>query len=336
MSTIRNMLRMPGLLRTILKNLRKQQQFIKIHIDPMIGNAMKLSDGSLDDEACKKMRSYYGLAVPAILGEAFCALRGSAMTDKERLASTCQGATTGLFDDFFDKQNVDSDSLKKFLEDPSQVKGKSASQQLFLQLYQNGLQNMPDVQLTLSYVHKVYKAQVETKKQAVPGLSFDEIKAITLLKGGVSLLLYRTAFANHMEEGEENMLFKFGGLMQLCNDIFDVYDDCRDGIHTLVTTAKKISTIRALVLELMKEGYAAAYQSNYPEENIKRFIDIISIGIFSRSLVCLDQLEQKEKLSDGVFVPTSYQRQDLICDMDTAKNKWRSVWYSARTTFEPR
>jgi hypothetical protein len=28
---------------------------------------------------------------------------------------------------------------------------------------------MPDRQLTLSYVYKVYKAQVETKKQAVRG-----------------------------------------------------------------------------------------------------------------------------------------------------------------------
>jgi hypothetical protein len=25
------------------------------------------------------------------------------MTEKERMASTCQGATTGLFDDFFDQ-----------------------------------------------------------------------------------------------------------------------------------------------------------------------------------------------------------------------------------------
>jgi len=327
MSRIKNILQTPRLLSSILKNIRTQQKFIKENIDPLINDATKLNDGSLDEEACKKMRSYYGLAVPAILGEAFCALRGQKMTATERLASTCQGATTGLFDDFFDKQHFDGEELKKFIEDPTQARGNNASQYLFLELYKTGLQNMPDKKWTLRYVYHVYQAQLETKKQAAPGLSFEEIKAITLLKGGVSLLLYRTAFAHPMDDAEENMLHKLGGLMQLSNDIFDVYEDCQEGIFTLITTAKKISEIRKLYLELMKEGYAAAYQSHYPRENVKKFLDFISVGIFSRSLVCLDQLERNERMSDNIFMPRSYQRKDLVCDMDTAKNKWKSVMY---------
>lgn len=327
-----NILRTPGLLSNVLKNIRIQQQFIKENIDPLINDARKLNDGSLDEAACKKMREYYGLAVPAVLGEAFCALRGEKMSTTERIASTCQGATTGLFDDFFDKQNFTGESLKLFIEDPKQAKANNASQQLFLQLYTTGLQNMPDPKYTLSYVYRVYQAQVESKKQAVPGLSSEEMKRITLLKGGVSLLLYRTAFANPMDKAEEDMLYQLGGLMQLCNDIFDVYDDCQDGIFTLIATAKKISDIRVLFLQLLKEGTAAACKSNYPAANIKRFLDIISIGIFSRSLVCLEQLESKEKLSDGIFMPRSYQRKDLVCDMDTAGNKWKSLMYHAKTS----
>jgi len=330
-SPIINILRTPRLLSNVLRNIRIQQQFIKENIDPLINDARKLNDGSLDEAACKKLTSYYGLAVPAVLGEAFCALRGEKMSTTERLASTCQGATTGLFDDFFDKQHFTGEGLKQFIEDPKQARANNASQHLFLQLYTTGLQNMPDPKYTLSYVYRVYQAQVESKKQAVPGLSFEEIKRITLLKGGVSLLLYRTAFSNPMDKAEEEMLFQLGGLMQLCNDIFDVYEDCQDQIFTLITTAKKISDIRALFLQLLKEGTAAAYRSNYPEANVKRFLDIISIGIFSRSLVCLDQLQSKEKLSDGVFMPRSYQRKDLLCDMDTGGNKWRSVVYHVKT-----
>ncbi len=326
-SSIIHTLQVPRLLYVILKNIRVQQRFLRENVDPLINDARKLNDGSLDEAACKKMTGYYGLAVPAILGEAFCALRGKKMTQAERLASTCQGATTGLFDDFFDKQNFTGEGLKQFIEDPTQSRSSNASQHLFLQLYRTGLQNMPDPKWTLSYVYRVYQAQIESKKQAVPGLSFEEIKAITLLKGAVSLLLYRTAFANPMDKAEEDMLYQLGGLMQFCNDIFDVYDDCQDGIFTLITTAKKISEIRELFLKLMKEGYVAAYRSNYPPRNIKRFLDIISIGIFSRSLVCLDQLEANEKRSGNIFMPRSYQRKDLICDMDTGKNKWRSLMY---------
>ena len=85
---------------TTVSNINRQKKFIRKNITPQLTEAQKMADGSLDNNDLKKITGYYGLAVPAILGEAFCALRGESMTDKERLASTCQGATTGLFDDF--------------------------------------------------------------------------------------------------------------------------------------------------------------------------------------------------------------------------------------------
>ena len=89
-SPIINIIRSPRLVSNILRNIRSQQKFIKENIDPLINDARKLNDGSLDEAACKKLTSYYGLAVPAILGEAFCALRGKKMSATERLASTCR------------------------------------------------------------------------------------------------------------------------------------------------------------------------------------------------------------------------------------------------------
>ncbi len=322
-----NALQTPRLLYRLLQYIKRQNKFIKENIEPEIVAAQKINDGSLDEADRKKITHYYGLAVPAILGEAFCALRGERMTAKERMASTCQGATTGLFDDFFDKQYLSGEALKDFIEKPAPLSGTNANQQLFLRLFKTGLEKMPDKQRTLGYVYRVYKVQVESKKQATPGLSYQEIKNITLLKGGVSLLLYRTAFANPMEKEEEEMLHRLGGLMQLSNDIFDVYEDCRDGIFTLVTTTKKINDLRMLFYTLLKEGYAAAYRSNYSQRNIKRFLNIISMGIFSRCLVCLDQLEENEKRSNNIFDPQLYSRKELICDMDTSINKWRSVKY---------
>jgi hypothetical protein len=51
------------------------------------------------------------------------------------------------------------------------------------------------------------------------------------------------------------MLYKLGGVLQLSNDIFDVYKDSKDDIYTLVTTAKKISELRKLFLSLLAAGY---------------------------------------------------------------------------------
>ncbi|MEP7255656.1 MAG: hypothetical protein ABI666_07750 [Ferruginibacter sp.] len=315
---------------TVIAGIKRQKEFIQKNIAPQLEEARKTGDGSFDENDLKKITGYYGLAVPAILGEAFCALRGEGMTDKERMASTCQGGMTGLGDDFFDKQRLSEAELKDFIERPELFNGNTASERLFLNFYKAALANAPQPTQMQQQIYRVFHAQLLSKQQANPGLSYEVIKDITLRKGAESLLYYRTVFENPFKNGEEKMVYCLGGLMQLSNDIFDVYKDHKNGISTLVTTATKIKELRFLYSALLKIGTEAAYKSGYPKKNVRKFMGIISIGIFSRCYVCLDQLEKNEKKSGNVFDPKQYQRKDLICDMDTAANKWRSLKYHLR------
>lgn len=326
-SVAMRILREPVLVSTLLQNLRLQNQFIKKNISPYLNDAKKNNDGSIEENDIKKITAYYGLAVPAILGEAFCALRGKKMTGKERLASTCQGAMTGLFDDFFDKQRLSDEGLIAFLINPGTVNANSSNEKLFLHFYTTALANAADPELMQERLYRVYHAQVLSKNQAAPGLSYTEIENITLLKGAESLLFYRTAFGNPMDAKEEKMLYSLGGLMQLGNDIFDVYKDQQQGIHTLVTTSKRTRDLRLFFSALQQIGYEVAYKTGYPRKNVKNFLRIISLGIFSRCYVCLDQLEKLEATSGNVFDPSRFGRKDLVCDMDKASNKFRSLWY---------
>ena len=75
-SRIKNSLSTPGPLFSMINSINRQKKFIRSKIDPVIAEATALNDGSLDEADLKKLRGYYGLAVPAVLGEAFCALRG--------------------------------------------------------------------------------------------------------------------------------------------------------------------------------------------------------------------------------------------------------------------
>jgi hypothetical protein len=310
-----------------VSDINKQKNFIKKYIDPQLEKAKKLADGSLDENDYKKITGYYGLAVPAILGEAFCALRGEPMTDKERMASTCQGAMTGLGDDFFDKQRLSEQGVKDFIEKPEQFTGNTASEKLFLDLYKTALASAPQPAQMQQQIYKVFQAQLLSKQQDSPGLSCEVIKDITIRKGAESLLYYRTAFWHPLKNGEEKMLYSLGGLMQLSNDIFDVYKDHQSGVSTLVTTATKIEELRFYYSALLKVGKEAAFRSGYPKKNVRRFMGIISIGIFSRCYVCLDQLEKNEKRTNHVFDLKAYRRKDLVCDMDTVGNKLRSLRY---------
>lgn len=312
---------------SIISNINRQKNFLKKTIGPQLTSAKQIADGSIDENDLKKITGYYGLAVPAILGEAFCALRGEPMTTKERMASTCQGTMTGLGDDFFDRQRLSEQGVKDFIEKPELFTGNTASEKLFLNFYKTALANAPQPAKMQQQIYKVFYAQLLSKQQDVPGSSSDIIKDITILKGAESLLYYRTAFVHSLTNGEQKMLYNLGGLMQLSNDIFDVYKDRQSGVSTLVTTATGIKELRFYYSAVLQVGTKAAYRSGYPKKNIRKFLSIINLSIFSRCYVCLQQLEKLEKKSGGVFDVKAYSRKELICDMDTVGNKLKSLGY---------
>jgi hypothetical protein len=312
---------------TILAYLKRQKKYIRKNIVPFLDEAMAVNDGSIDLEDIKKITGYYGLAVPAVIGEAICVLRHKKMTATERKVSTCQGAMTGLGDDFFDKQRLSETELKNFIEGPDINSGKTELEKIALHFYISALNNSARPLLMKNQVIKVFQSQLLSKKQTKPGLSILKIQEITFQKGGQSLLFYRTAFAHPLKKGEDDVLFVLGSLMQLSNDIFDVYKDLQNGIHTLVTTTSNIHDLRKIYDETLHTGIQATLQLEYNKNDIRKFLRILSMAIFSRCYVCMDQLESNEKNSDNIFRPHQYTRKELVCDMDNWNNKIKSIKY---------
>lgn len=316
---------LPAAISSVLKQLATQKKFLREHIDPLSAQALAVNDGSLGENDINKINQYYGMAVPAILGEAFCALRGKAMSDEERWASTCQGSMTGLFDDFFDKDYLQDELIEKMISANDPDQNKRSNQKLFDVFYRQALKYVPGEKLMKESLKEVYKAQVESKKQVRGNLSTRELTDVTFYKGGTSLLFYRTAFSPAATGEESKLIYGLGGLMQLANDIFDVFKDREANIQTLVTATKQIAPIRELFSNGLSKYYKDAMSLGLPKKNIHRFMDILSIGIFSRCFVCLYQLEQNEKLTGNEFLVTKYSRQQLICDMDKRSNLLRSA-----------
>ena len=155
-----NVLHTPLLLYKVINNIKKQKQFIKENILQELEAVRKSADGSMDEKDFKKITGYYGLAVPAILGEAFCTLRGKVMTPKERLASTCQGVITGLGDDYFDKQHISNEALKELIEKPQQAEGRTDYEKISVHYLETALLNVPDPHWMQDQLIKVFQAQV--------------------------------------------------------------------------------------------------------------------------------------------------------------------------------
>jgi len=330
MKSFNNIIHIPDTIFKLLYNVKKQKSFIHKTLEIDIKNADNFNDNSIDETDIKKITAYYGLGIPAIMGTSFGILRASSMSFRERTAITYLGAMTGLGDDFFDVNELKENELKyllhALLNDPFNVKVNSKSENLFLRFYIKVLENTTQHKQIKHFISQLFDAQYLSLKQMSPDITYEEIKKITLQKGGVSLLLCRSVFNHPLSEEEEKMLFALGGLMQLGNDIFDVYKDNLKGIKTLANTETHIENLRRTFDNQMNETFTHALKTNYRLTSIKSFLRFISMFI-CRTYVCLDMFEQLQKKTNNTFTPSAYTRKDLICDMEKPANLLKSIMY---------
>jgi hypothetical protein len=327
-SGIKTSLYLPHTYINLLHAVNRQKSYIQRTLAIELAPFKENRDGSLDDSDYSKILNYYAFGVPAILGTAFATLRGNALNEEERKALTYLGALTGLFDDFFDTKNLSEPEILDMINDPHKVKASNSAERIFLQFYNKALASTSNTEKLREAFYCVYLAQVESKKQ-LSGLNELDLQEITLKKGGVSLIFYRTALANALDERERELLYTLGGLMQLGNDIFDVYKDAQAGIRTMVNTTESIGKVRQYFCALFNETFQLAQKTNYKQSNINAFIRIISLGL-SRCFVCLDQFKKLENSSGERFLPSLYSRADLICDMEKPRNIIKSITYHIR------
>ena len=306
--------------------LKTQRKYILDSLKLDIDESKLTNDDSLDDVDFKKMSDYYGLAVPVMIGESFCKLRGRKLSFKERLALTYLGGLTGLFDDFFDRKDLSENHIKSLLTKPQEMEGENSGEKLILKLYLTSLANTSDPEKLKSYSLEIFKAQVLSKKQLGTDLSEDEIKDITLQKGGHSVLFYLCSFKEEISKTEKELFYKLGGIWQIENDILDVYKDYTAGIKTMVTTETLINNLRTTYIRQVDQLLNLVKQTDYPALNKRKFLESILLFI-SIGFVGLDVLEKNEKKTNNIFMLEKYERKDLICDLEKPVNILKTIHY---------
>lgn len=315
---------------TLMSNLKKQRNFMKNTLYLDVEKSKKNADNTLNERDYKKITDYYGLAVPAFLGNVFAGLREDELEENERRTLTYLGGITGLFDDFFDKTNFSNEHILKLVEEPEIVNTTTEHERLFVEFYIKALESSANPDQIIKYFHDVFDAQVLSKKQEESTISDEEIKSITLQKGGVSLVVYRSGMNKLMNEDERNFLYQFGSLLQLENDIFDIYKDYQDSIKTLATIETNMDNLRKTYNSLFEETCNSVVAATIPSKSKKRFLRTMSM-IISRGFVCLDMLKSKEALTENRFEISHYERKDLICDMEKPSNFLKSIYYYSKT-----
>ncbi len=298
------------------------------HLTPVIHSIGEISDGSIDDEDIKKIY-LYGQAIPAVLGEAYCHLRGVKMSHNERLSLTYLGSITGLFDDLFDRRNLPPEYILDLLRHPVEKMTSCQNENLLVRLYLLGLRNSDHPGLIKEYAIKVYEAQISGLRQESGDLSEEELSIITFNKGGFSMPLYRCAFRGAISNVDYEMLYNLGAIGQLENDLFDVYKDFKAGLRTLATSVSNVGHLREIYENQIYKIFGLINMTEYPEKNKNKFKHFSAMVVCS-GLVCLDMYQTLSKSSENKFQIQKYSRKQLICDMQRLSKLLKMLHYTSK------
>ena len=309
--------------------MTKQKRFIKNVAEKELITFKNNNDGSLTPRDLKKITGYYGLGVPGVLGESFCVLRGKPMTENERFCLTFLGGISGLLDDLFDDPEKQANHLEKFILQPESLKPMNSYEALLLHFYLLGLKHSANPGLLKKQALQVFRSQQKSKDQQNPGNSPHAIHDITYAKGGASFIFYRLCLNNSLPEEEEKLLFHLGGLMQLGNDIFDVWEDHQTDTKTAASLCYDIPELRRKFINEMQLSSKLARETNFQKDLVENFLRSTTLAL-SRVFVCLDQFEKLQLSTGNQFLIEKYSRQQMICDMQKPKNQLKAIKYALK------
>lgn len=326
LNATKGILKLPSVAFFLFQNIAIQKKFIKNQLLPELIFFEENNDGSLKKEDFKKITNYYALGVPAILGYAFSVLRGFPLKSNERNSLTYLGGISGLLDDLFDEKDKKVMHLETFIFHPEALEPLNNYEALLKQCYLKGLKASENAEDLKKQAAEVFKTEIESESQQHKNLSEEKIKELTFLKGGHSFLFYRLCLSNPLKEREREMIFQLGGLMQLGNDIFDVWEDVNEEIETLATKTRTIAHLRNFFSAELNKCFELLLKCHFPAEQLQDFTRILLFGL-SRVFVCLDQFEKLQASKTSIFQPETYTRKQLICDMELFRNQKAALKY---------
>lgn len=304
--------------------VKKQEKYLRDTIEPIIQPYFDANDGSLDESDWNKIMRYYAWGVPVFLGTFFSIINSKSISQTEHYILSLLGAITGLADDFFDKSKTDKHTIEQLFLEPEKIKGANKNQELFLMLYINALQKSKNSHNIKLKMKDVFDAQLKSQRQESQNINIKELEEICYSKGASSVLFFRASLSKDLIPNEVQALEKLGALIQLGNDIFDVYKDHKAGIKTTATSQS--ATQQHKQYQQWEKSFIQSIKDlNISQKQKIKGLNFILFG-FSRVHVCLEQFKKLEKKHKH-FNIEKYNRSQLICDMEKPINILKSVKY---------
>jgi len=176
-------------------------------------------------------------------------------------------------------------------------------------------------------LNNIHQAQIESLEQLESDISLDRILSITERKGGYSLLMCRHYIEMSNNENIDNCWYQLGGMIQMTNDLYDIYKDTVAGIHTFANTQNKFDKIRDQYVSQIHKYKISVEKLDYDDSKKLTFQIKLSL-IPALGYVALENLKHLQGKNERLNPFKAYPRKDLIIDMEKIKNIVKLIKYS--------
>ncbi|RXK86152.1 hypothetical protein [Filimonas effusa] len=284
----------------------------------LLSEIEKQLGGRFQPATRRKIAISYGLYNPMIC-DAFGRLHGRLTTDAEKERLIHYFICSSLFDDFTDHGTISEAQLLSLSFCPEDHKAVSFDEKAFQQSHLLLWNYVADKPAYEKVTKALYKAQLLSKEQHNSQLPDETLLDITFTKGGYSVLLCRYYLDLPANATEEACWYRIGTIIQLTNDLFDIYKDLADNIDTLPNRMTNAYVFEQFFREQMGKMDGLIRQLPYGRQRIQGFRLAMS-GIYGLGLVAIDQLKAIQ--GDQLQLPDfgSLPRKALIVDMEKTRN----------------
>lgn len=283
-------------------------------------------DISLDTRAMRRMQHYfYGTTFLSIV---FGLMHHRRRTRSEKALFSNMAALSYHFDDLADAYRQEGREPQKWLNNPEAYGLEADASGLSLHLLRNVYRCLPAAWLPpfKDNLLQVFNIETAGRQQQDRELDLDSVLSITREKGGHSVMMFRYILNTQMAIGEQEAIYAFGGLVQLCDDITDVWFDHRDQIRTLPVMMIQQGNLEGLRhlfeaevtrVRLLFEQVQLPNRLGGPETSWAAASILAGIA-----RVCLEHYAQVQKKNGTLPL---HDRAVMVVDMERWTNRFRLV-----------
>ncbi len=264
-------------------------------------------------------------------GEWLSSLRGTKLSPLERQRFVWLSSCAPIFDDFFEHE-TDLAHVLQLLETPLPELADNKAEQTAVFFFNLILNSLDDKKAILTTAKQLFKAQTASKLQKqAEGKSIQDLLQISIEKGGFSGEMYGQLLDN-TEHKEEllHLSYLLGAYGQLMDDVYDLYDDAKEGIKSFANQSVKIESIKEHIGTHRQEILTYVYTHFAHTKGYTRFINVMHIFDAMIALPLQHYQKQISKNNSSPKTCLQQKRAKWIIDMEKPINMIRLFDISAQ------